>query len=91
MKVNGLNESHISVTKDVKNIGKNFLNKMAKKYRDCLHFFTEIFLTNGSFGLPRICTFILGCAIGFSKKSRLTRGSPFKKYVEKRLEKFEIF
>ena len=41
-------------------------------------FSPKFFLANGSFRLPRTCTFILGCAIGFSKKSRLTRGSPLK-------------
>ena len=53
--------------------------KKNDKKRSCLPtlFSLKIFLTNGSFGLLRTCTFILGCAIGFLKKSRLTRGSPF--------------
>ena len=47
--------------------------------RSCLPtLFSKIFfLTNGRYGLTRTCIFILGCAIAFSKKSGLTRGSPF--------------
>ena len=54
--------------------------KYLKKYDDsksCLPP-PKLFLANSSFRLPRTCTFILGCAIGFSKKSRLTRGSPLR-------------
>ena len=54
------------------------LQKLSHVERSCLPtlFWSIYFLTNGSFGLPRTCTFILGCAIAFSKKSRFSRGSP---------------
>ena len=57
------------------------LQKLSLVERSCLPtlFWPIYFLTNDSFGLSRTCTFILGCAIAFSKKSRLTRGSPLKK------------
>ena len=64
-----------------KNMNDQRCQKIKKKWQKwlCLPtlFSTKFFLTNDRFGLPRTCTFILGCAIGFSKKSRHTRGSLF--------------
>ena len=69
---------------DVKNIRKKFFEKNHEKRSSLPTLFLKIFFsTNGSFGLPRACTFILGCAIAFSKKSRFTRGSPFVHIREK--------
>ena len=65
-------------TQKIKKNGKKIFEKNDKK-RSCLPtlFSPELFLAKGSFELPRTFTFILGCAIAFSKKSGLTRGSPF--------------
>ena len=54
------------------------LQKLSRVERSCLPtlFWPIYFLTKGSFGLSRTRIFILGCAIAFSKKSRLIRGSP---------------
>merc|ERR1711911_538250 len=55
------------------------LQKLSRVERLCLPtlFWPIYFLTNGIFGLSRTLILILGCAIAFSKKSRLIRGSPF--------------
>ena len=52
MKVKGLIESQKSVTKDVKNIGKNFLKKMTKNFVIAYTFFTENLFNQWQFRTP---------------------------------------
>ena len=68
------------------------LQKLSRVKRSCLPtlFWPIYFLTNGSFGLSRTRIFILGCAIAFSKKSRLIRGSPLYKSLWSLFRSFTV-
>ena len=65
------------------------LQKLSRVKRSCLPtlFWSIYFL---SFGLSRTRIFILGCAIAFSKKSRLIRGSPLYKSLWSLFRSFTV-